>query len=121
MKHQFTLTSYVRGLVAELYVMAFLFLKGYRVLRWRYKTPVGEIDLIASKKGVVSFIEVKLRPSLDEGVTAVTPRMQSRISRAAGHFVAANPLFSKSSLRFDVVAVSGFRIRHLDNAWVGTP
>lgn len=115
------LTSYVRGLWAELYVMAFLFLKGYRILRWRYKTPVGEIDLIASRKNVISFIEVKLRPSLDDGLVAVTPRMQGRISRAAGHFMAANPLFSNASLRFDVVAVSGFRIRHLDNAWVATP
>lgn len=97
--------------------MAFLMMKGYRILAWRYKTPVGEVDIIASRGSVVSFVEVKLRPDLDTGLYAVTPRIQKRISRAAGHFLASNPRFSNTDQRFDVVSVAGFRLRHLDNAW----
>ena len=39
----------------------FLRLKGYRILESRYKTPVGEIDLIARRWGTTVFVEVKSR------------------------------------------------------------
>jgi putative endonuclease len=97
--------------------MAFLMMKGYRILAWRYKTPVGEIDIIAKRGNVLAFVEVKLRPELDDGLYAVTPKMQQRITRAAEHFMAGNRKFHKISQRFDVVAVAGWRVRHLDNAW----
>jgi putative endonuclease len=100
--------------------MAFLTMKGYRILAWRYKTPMGEVDVIAARGAVLAFVEVKLRPDLDAGLWAITPKMQHRIARAAGHFMAANPRLSKAFPRFDVVAVSGLRLRHLDNAWQST-
>ena len=118
LKEKHRLTTYMRGLWAELYGIVFLFLKGYRILRWRYKTPVGEVDIIATRQGVISFFEVKLRASLEDGVAAVTPRMQARIARAAEHFMASNPSFSAYSQQFSVLGVTGWRIRHLDNAWV---
>jgi putative endonuclease len=107
-------TTYTRGLMAEIYTMAFLVMKGYRILAWRYKTPVGEIDVVAKRGAVIVFVEVKLRAGLDD---AVTPRMQQRISRASGLFMAGHRRFSGCFPRFDVVAVSGLRLRHLDNAW----
>lgn len=110
-------TTYTRGLMAEIYTMAFLVMKGYRILAWRYKTPVGEIDIVARRKDVLAFVEVKLRQDLDGGLLAITPRMQQRITRAAGHFMAGNIGFQADFPRFDVVAVSGLRLRHLDNAW----
>lgn len=113
----FRVTSYTRGLWAELYAILALFLRGYRILAWRYKTSVGEVDIIAQRRGVIAFVEVKLRPDLDSGLEAVLPRAQHRISRAASHFITHHPKYEGASLRFDVIAVSGWRLRHLDNAW----
>lgn len=110
-------SSYERGLGAELYAALYFFLKGYRILAWRYKTSVGEIDLIVSRRDWVVFVEVKQRRSIEEAVLAVTPLMRRRIGAAAGHFLARQRKKMPSSLRFDVVAVSGLCIRHLDNAW----
>ncbi len=109
-------SNYERGLWAELYATLYFFLKGYRILAWRYKTPVGEIDLIVARKSWIVFVEVKQRRSIEEAVFAVTPLMRRRIEAAAGHFLARQRK-EMSSLRFDVVAVSGLCIRHLDNAW----
>lgn len=97
--------------------MGYLMGKGYRIISWRYKTPVGEIDIIAKRGEVLAFVEVKLRADTDAGLYAITPRAQQRISRAAGHFLASRARFSGASPRFDAVAISGFRVRHLANAW----
>jgi putative endonuclease len=111
-------TNYLRGMIAEVYAIVYLTLKGYRILAWRYKTPVGEVDIIARRGEVLAFVEVKLRRNRDAGMIAITPKMQQRITRAAGHFMAYHPRFSRDSQRFDAIAVSGLRLRHLDNAWV---
>jgi putative endonuclease len=110
-------SSYERGLGAEIYAALYFFFKGYRILAWRYKTPVGEVDLIVSRGDWIVFVEVKQRQSLEEALFAVTPQMRRRIGAAARHFLAGQREKIPSSLRFDVIAVSGLRIRHLDNAW----
>ncbi|MFA7277324.1 MAG: YraN family protein [Pseudobdellovibrionaceae bacterium] len=111
-------SSYTRGLLAEIWAMAYLLFKGYRIRAWRYKTPVGEIDIIASRGQTLVFAEVKQRGDLDKASGAVSPHMQGRISRAAQHFLAGTPRKHWENIRFDVVAVAGLRIRHLDNTWV---
>ena len=35
--------------------------KGYRILAKRFRTPYGEIDLVARKRNLIAFIEVKAR------------------------------------------------------------
>lgn len=109
-------TNYARGMAAEIYAAAFLVLKGYRVLEWRYKTPVGEVDLILKKGQKIVFAEVKLRDGRDTGVESITPQMKSRISRAATLYMSRHPDIN-GEYRFDVIVVSGFRVWHLDNAW----
>ncbi|HPQ51343.1 MAG: YraN family protein [Alphaproteobacteria bacterium] len=117
-------TNYSRGLIAEIYAGFFLILKGYKIREWRYKTSVGEIDFIISKNNITAFVEVKLRSTKDEALLSITPKMKSRISRAAQYYLArqlkdtANNVGKKEAeYRFDVIGVSGFRIWHLDNAW----
>lgn len=97
--------------------MGYLMGKGYRIIAWRYRTHVGEVDIVAKRGAVLAFVEVKLRGDHDKGMEAITPRSQQRISRAAGYFLASHPQFSAASPRFDAIAVSGFRVRHLDNAF----
>jgi putative endonuclease len=41
-------------------------LKGYAVVARRYKTPVGEIDLVALKGKRLAFIEVKRRKTKED-------------------------------------------------------
>jgi putative endonuclease len=113
-------TNYFRGMVAEVYAIIILTLKGYRILAWRYKTPVGEVDIVARRGRTIVFIEVKLRPDTETALYAISPRAQQRIIRAASHFMVSHPRFQDFSMRFDAVAVSGFRLRHLDNAWQST-
>ena len=114
-------TNYTRGMIAEFYALGFLLMKGYRLRAWRYKTPVGEVDLVMQRGKTLVFVEVKLRPSRDEALAAVTPVMRRRIARAAQHFMAHQPQRGaggqEGGMRFDVVAVAGLRLMHLDNAW----
>lgn len=110
-------TNYARGMIAEMYAALYLLLKGYRIRAWRYKTAVGEVDLVAEKNKSIVFVEVKLRPTAEEGLNAITPAMRSRISRAASHYLASGARKNGAECRFDVVVIVGFRVYHLDNAW----
>ena len=99
-----------KGRRAEQIAMWFLRLKFYRLLAVRYKTPVGEIDLIMRHGPDVVFVEVKARDSLEAGLEAVTPQQQLRMQQAATWFMAKNPPQAPYNWRFDVVVV---RPRHL--------
>jgi putative endonuclease len=108
----------VRGRRAEMLAAWFLRLKGYRVLARRYKTPVGEIDLIVRRGRRIAFVEVKARGTSDEAVLAVTPTGRRRIARAAEAWLAAHPAAAGLDLRFDVVLASPRRWpRHLTGAF----
>src|SRR5205823_4762267 len=74
-----------------------------RILLRGYRTPFGEIDLIAREGDILVFVEVKARR---QGVPAeaVTPEKQRRITIAALHFLHRYGLDHQRS-RFDVVAI----------------
>ena len=97
--------AHQRGLTAETFAAWYLRLTGWRILKRRYKTKVGEIDLIAKKRKTVAFIEVKARKSRSAALEAVTPASQKRIVRAAKLFVAEHPKAGFFTLRFDVIVV----------------
>lgn len=102
------------GLSAEARAGAWLMAKGYRILAKRFRTPHGEIDLVARKRNLVAFIEVKARASLDEAAYAVTPRQQARIIAAAQGWLMAHPEHAEFELRFDAVLIAPGRLpRHL--------
>lgn len=109
------------GLSAESRAAAFLLAKGYRILARRCKTPVGEIDIIARHRGVLVFVEVKARESLDAAAEAVTARQQARIIDAVQYWLAARSETVDSAIRFDVVLVAPGKIpRHLPGAFDAT-
>ena len=96
----------------------FLRLKGYRVLARRYRTSVGEVDLIVRRGRLIAFVEVKQRPTLAEAAEAVTPAGQRRIARAATAWLAAHPASTGLDLRFDVVVCLPGRLpRHIPHAF----
>lgn len=95
-----------------------LFLAGYRLLARRYRTRMGEVDLIARRGAVLVFVEVKRRDELAAGLEAVTPRAQMRIRRAAELFLMRNPALAGLALRFDVIVVTPWAWpRHIVDAW----
>jgi Predicted endonuclease distantly related to archaeal Holliday junction resolvase len=104
-----------RGRAAELFALALLVCKGYRILGRRVKTRLGEIDLIArTPSGIVCFVEVKARPDQGLATDAIGPRQRGRIARAASLWLAGRP----EPARFDVVTVlPGHLPRHFKDAW----
>ncbi|MDP4593311.1 MAG: YraN family protein [Beijerinckiaceae bacterium] len=95
--------AYKRGIRAEWIAEAMLRLKGYRILARRYLAPGGEIDLIAKRGGVIAFVEVKHRSSLDSARTSITHQKRQRISRACRHWTARHPAAMSRVLRGDAV------------------
>lgn len=107
-----------RGRRAEWFAAGWLQLKGYRILARRFATPVGEIDLIARRGGLLVFVEVKQRETLANALAAVRPAQQRRIERAASYFLAGRADLATLDMRFDVVAFGdGLLPRHVTGAW----
>lgn len=95
-------------------------LKGYRILAVRYRTPVGEIDVIARRGDLVAIVEVKARTTLAAAMDAVGPAAQRRIAAAADLWLARQRDHARLSLRFDIVAVLPRRWPvHVPDAWRG--
>jgi putative endonuclease len=94
------------GQRGETAAIAALRRRGYRILDRNFRTPAGEIDVIAEEGGVLCFIEVKWRRTAAHGhpAEAVTPEKQRRLARAAEWYLARRDRRG-SHCRFDVVAI----------------
>lgn len=92
--------------------------KGYTILSMRVKLAVGEIDLVARKRDVICFIEVKERATLAAAMGAVTPGAWRRIARAAETWMAQRPRFNDCGWRYDIIAIAPGRLpAHVRDAW----
>lgn len=113
------LQTHKTGLLAETIAGIFLMLRGYRILARRFKTPVGEIDIIAKRGRLICFIEVKRRNLMDDALASISANAVARIRRAAEWWLKTRPEFAdKCDMRFDLVAVAPYaRIRHIPNAF----
>jgi putative endonuclease len=108
------IAAFRAGLSAEARAAAFLMAKGYRILAKRFRTPYGEIDIVARKRNLLAFVEVKARANLDDAAYAVTPRQQARIIDAAQAWLMAHPEHANFELRFDAMLIAPRRLpRHL--------
>ncbi len=105
-------SRHASGLRAERMAAWLLRLKGYRILACRYKTPVGEIDLIARRGRVLAFIEVKARANTATAAEAIHARNQQRVVRAAQHYLQAHPALGELTIRFDALLVAWYRWPH---------
>jgi putative endonuclease len=106
------------GISAESRAAAFLIAKGYRILARRYRSPAGEIDIVARRRGLLVFVEVKARERLDDAAEAVIVRQQRRIIAAAEVWLANHPDIGDTDIRFDVVLVAPKSLpRHIEAAF----
>ena len=103
---------------AEALAALYLQLKLYRILARRFKTPVGEIDLIAERWGTTVFVEVKARSAATLHSEALGQVNQARISRAASFWLSRHPERTHTRLRFDVIFLAPWHWpRHHTNAF----
>ena len=106
------------GLSAESRAAALLVAKGFRILARRWKSPLGELDIVARRRALLVFVEVKARERLDDAAWSVTPRQRARIAGAAEVWLAAHPDDSIRDIRFDAMLVAPGRMpRHIQAAF----
>jgi putative endonuclease len=107
-----------RGRLAEASAAWLLRAKGYRILARDFRTPVGEVDLIARRGRVLALIEVKARATRAQAAASISPRQRQRIARAGAAFVARRPDLAQLDLRFDALLLAPGRWpRHVVDAW----
>ncbi len=99
----------LRGRRAEIAAALMLRAKGYRILNTRYKTPVGEIDIVASRGKQIVFAEVKWRKTRNIALESGHAKARVRIGRAAGYWLGSQPRFADFNTRFDVIALAPWR------------
>lgn len=107
-----------RGRRAETLAAWWLMAKGYRILDRRYRSPLGELDLVARRGGVLAFVEVKQRAHPDAALIAVGPKQQQRLIRAAAAYRARHHGLAELQPRFDLMVITPGRWPdHMRGAW----
>ncbi|RYE52204.1 MAG: YraN family protein [Rhizobiaceae bacterium] len=107
-----------RGHVSEYLAALSLMLRGHRILAMRYKVKSGEIDIIARKGDLVSFIEVKARGTEQDAIFAVNGLTQTRIRNASLHWLQGQKDAGRLSWSYDIIAVRPWRWpRHFRDAF----
>ncbi|MBD5389021.1 YraN family protein [bacterium] len=110
--------SYQVGLIAEWRARWYLRLHGFRIVASRYTTGRytgrAEIDIIARRKNLIVFIEVKSRPRLDLAWGAISTRQSARLRAAAETYLTR--IGWRGDARFDVIAVCGRHIHWVQGA-----
>jgi putative endonuclease len=106
------------GLSAESRAAVYLVAKGYRIAARRFRSPVGEVDIVARRGRVLVFVEVKARATLDAAAESLQTRQQRRIAAAAAAWLSLNPHDIDKDIRFDAVLVAPGKIpRHIPAAF----
>ena len=105
------------GLLAEYAAILAYSAKFYCILHHRIRNFGGEIDLIASRRKNIVFIEVKARSSnIDDRFVSIN--QQKRIKAAAEIFLKTNPKYRGFNVRFDLVVIRPFKLPYIiKNVW----
>jgi putative endonuclease len=112
------LAAFGLGLSAESRAAAFLVAKGFRILSRRWRSPLGELDIVARRRKLLVFVEVKARTTLDAAAEAVDPRQRRRIVAAAEAWLATYPQPNVLDMRFDAMLVAPGKLpRHIQAAF----
>jgi putative endonuclease len=94
------------GHIGETLAGAYLKNKGYAILERNWRTPYGEIDIVASKNEAIVFVEVKSRasPSLGPPEISITPRKAEHMHNAADYYIQQHPEIN-ADWRIDLVTI----------------
>ncbi len=111
-------TSYAKGIFAETLARMYLRMHGFRILSNRYitgrNTNRAEIDIIAKRKNLVIFVEVKCHKTTESAWASIGPAQRGRLRRAAESYLGKTKWTGDA--RYDVILVQGFKIIWIKNA-----
>jgi putative endonuclease len=84
----------------------FLKERGYVILEKNYKCKLGEIDVIAKRRGRLAFVEIKTRttPQFGAPQEAVDLKKQAKILKVAEWYLKEKKI-QNAPVAFDVVAI----------------
>ena len=106
------MNSYESGIWAEFLAKMYLRFHGFRIVKSRYitgrNTGRAEIDIIARRRNLMIFVEVKRRPDISTAWAAITQKQSIRLSRAAEGFIAKTNWCGDS--RFDAIMICGLHV-----------
>ena len=107
------------GRRAEFLAALWFRLHGWRICAERVRVGSGEIDLIARRRGVVAFIEVKTRATLEAAQASISDDQRMRIGNAAEAWLSKHAPYQNHDLGFDIIfVVPGRWPQHLKNALI---
>lgn len=113
-RHQRGKRSWERGKYAESLSAWVLRFKGYAILQKRYRSPMGEIDLIATRGNMLVFVEVKARDSVENAAYAISFSQKERLRKSVQHYLMRHP--TTQEVRFDAMLVGSRSLPvHLKN------
>ncbi|OAN66128.1 YraN family protein [Sphingomonas sp. TDK1] len=108
-----------RGRDGERRAAWWLWLRGWRILGQRIRTPAGEVDIVARRGNLVTFVEVKTRKSAAELDYAIDERRLARVA-AAAELLMPRYAGPGDDIRVDVILIAPRTLpRHIENAWIG--
>lgn len=83
-------TSTATGRKAEAAARVYLEMRGFKIIEQNWRRPRCEVDIVASKDGVIHFVEVKYRfaDGQGSGLDAITATKLRQMQRAAWTWVA---------------------------------
>lgn len=109
------------GNQAETLACEYLLAKKYKIIERNYKDRFCEIDIVASHKDTIAFVEVKYRSRVDFGgaIGSITPDKLKRMHNSAEYWLVRNLDYQKLQPRLDVITIVGDlnrpRIDHIEN------
>ena len=108
-----------KGALYEELAAEYLRRHGFSISERNFRSRSGEIDIIAEKDGVTVYCEVKFRSGKGYGAPeeAVDFRKRQRIVRTAMYHRYIKGYSENKPCRFDVIAICGDEIRHIENAF----
>jgi putative endonuclease len=93
--------------------------KGYRIIEKNYRSPFGELDIIAEEGGYLVFVEVKKRNTrtFGDSFEAVNNVKKKRIIKTAIFYMKTHKCYDRK-VRFDVVGIDRENVKIVKHAFI---
>ncbi|MCG8307827.1 MAG: YraN family protein [Cytophagales bacterium] len=108
------------GLEGERFAANYLLKRGWKILETNYRSGRYEIDVIASKNGMLAFVEVKTRTNTSFGLPEefVDRKKAANIMKGAERYI--RKIDWKGNIRFDIISIlkkEWMEIEHFEDAF----
>ena len=109
----------LKGRAGEVAAASFLEEKGMQILEMNFRSPRGEVDIVALDGETIVFTEVKTWATygIDALEQSLDTKKQRKIIETSKYFLSVNRKYRYMAIRFDVVFISPGGITHLASAF----